>query len=485
MIRRITVFLVLAGILWLPAFLVAQDVEAGVTIHVVQRGETLFRIALRYGTTVDALVALNGIADPTTIQVGQRLLVPSSEPTAAPMPETHVVQPGETLRSIADLYRVSVDELASLNNITDANQIYVGQVLIVTSHSGELATTIPPTVIPTSVPPDDSVDQPSLLYVVQTGDTLFRIARRYGVTVASLAQANSITDPTLIYAGQQLIIPGFETPELALDLPEVISSVDVIPLILVEGQTGEFRITTVSPTNLSATFMGKALSVASDQNNTVHIMLVGVPVFTSPGVYPLELNVVDESGTQTPLSINIQIVSGNYGRESIRLQAGQTDLLDPNVEGPEQNLVQSVMSKFTATRYFDEPMSLPAAAGISSPFGRNRSYNGGPFDHFHSGTDFSGAPGTPVMAAAPGIVVLADHLNIRGNATIIDHGWGVFTGYWHQSAQYVNVGDMVSTGQVIGAIGATGRVTGPHLHWELWVSGVPVDPMQWVKQSFP
>ena len=75
-------------------------------------------------------------------------------------------------------------------------------------------------------------------------------------------------------------------------------------------------------------------------------------------------------------------------------------------------------------------------------------------------------------------------LDVRGNATIIDHGWGIFTGYWHQTEQYVKVGDFVSTGQVIGTIGSTGRVTGPHLHWELWVNGVPVDPMQWVRQSF-
>ncbi|MBZ0288996.1 MAG: M23 family metallopeptidase, partial [Anaerolineae bacterium] len=90
----------------------------------------------------------------------------------------------------------------------------------------------------------------------------------------------------------------------------------------------------------------------------------------------------------------------------------------------------------------------------------------------------------PVLAAAPGRVVLADTLNVRGIATIIDHGWGVYTGYWHQAQQYVQVGQMVTTGQVIGAIGATGRVTGAHLHWELWVGGVAVDPMQWVRLSF-
>ena len=82
-------------------------------------------------------------------------------------------------------------------------------------------------------------------------------------------------------------------------------------------------------------------------------------------------------------------------------------------------------------------------------------------------------------------MVFAQALTVRGNATIIDHGWGVYTGYWHQSVQYVSVGDRVETGQVIGENGHTGRVTGPHLHWEMWVAGVQVDPRQFVNWTFP
>jgi murein DD-endopeptidase MepM/ murein hydrolase activator NlpD len=224
--------------------------------------------------------------------------------------------------------------------------------------------------------------------------------------------------------------------------------------------------------------------VISEQNNTFHTMLVGIPIFTESGIYPLLLSVADASGLIASVAANVQVVAGGYGSESINLLADRANLLDPTIEANEQTLVTGVMSNFTPTRYFDGPMGLPAAATVISPFGTRRAYNGGGFDRFHSGTDFAGAPGTPVLAAAPGIVVLADALNVRGNATIIDHGWGVYTGYWHQTEQYVNVGDYVTTGQVIGTIGATGRVTGAHLHWEIWVSGVPVDPMQWVRQSF-
>jgi murein DD-endopeptidase MepM/ murein hydrolase activator NlpD len=269
-----------------------------------------------------------------------------------------------------------------------------------------------------------------------------------------------------------------------LDLPSVVSGLEVFPLIWVEGETGRLRLTTTTPMTVTGTFLERPLAVVSDPNQSFHIALIGIPVFTAAGIYPLSLSLSESAGGQINLTLNIQIVSGNYGSESITLAGDQSDLLNPNIEVPEQNLLQSIMGKVTPTRYFDGPMGLPAAASVTSPFGLKRSYDGGPFDRFHAGTDFAGAPGSPVLAPASGYVVLSDNLHIRGNATILDHGWGVFTGYWHQTEQYIQVGDFVAAGQVIGTIGSTGRVTGPHLHWELWVGGAAVDPMQWVLQSF-
>lgn len=479
MIQRLLALILVAGILiGLPASVIGQDAaNTGVTIHVVQRGENLFRIALSYGLTVDEIASLNGITDPSNIQVGQRLLVPLNSATTATQPRVHVIQPGETLRSIADLYGITADDLALSNNISDVNTIFVGQVLNIDSES--TATPTAP-VIPN--PSDNIPINP--IYVVATGDTLFRIATSFGVTVNDLARANNIVDPTVIYAGEPLIIPGVEPPQLALDLPPVVSSFDVKPLILVEGRTARIRLVTTAPMNVSGTFLSHSVNVASEMNNTLHTILVGIPVFTDAGVYPLSLLLADGSNQQIKMDVNLQIVSGGYGNETIALSPELGDLLNPNVEGVEYNLLQSLMNAFTPMRYFDGPMGLPAAASITSSFGMKRSYNGGPFDHYHMGTDFAGAPGSPILASASGVVVLADALNVRGNATVIDHGWGVYTGYWHQTEQYVQVGDFVTAGQVIGTIGSTGRVTGPHLHWELWVNGTPVEPMQWVQDSF-
>ncbi|NWF68757.1 MAG: LysM peptidoglycan-binding domain-containing protein [Chloroflexi bacterium] len=489
MSRHLALLIVLLTLLvfMLPAAISAQEAtpvpgasQNNLTIHVVQRGETLFRIALRYGTTVAELAALNGITDPGSIFVGQRLLVPGSAASAPAAPQTHVVQPGETLRSIAELYGTNVEALAALNNIIDVNTIYVGQVLNISAPAA-----------PTPFTQNTVTDQqpasnaPVLIHIVQPGETLFRIATRYGIAVNELASANGISDPSLIYAGQQLVIPGFEPPQLALDLPAPVTGLDVLPLVLIEGEAARIRVTTSESVTMGGTFLSRTLNVISEQNNRQHTMLIGVPLGTTSGVYTLSLTLFKADGIQVPLNINLQILAGGYSTENINLLAGRDNLLEPSVEQAELDIITRVMSSFSPQRYFDGPLGLPAAAAITSPFGVIRSYNGGEASRRHTGTDFAGAPGTSVLAPAPGIVVLADTLNVRGLATVIDHGWGVFTGYWHQAEQYVQVGETVASGQIIGTIGATGRVTGAHLHWELWVSGVPVDPMQWVRLSFP
>src|SRR5690606_12367548 len=414
--------------------------DGGVTIHVVQRGETLYSIAMEYGVTISDLARINGIVNAGNIQVGQRLLVPTGEAEVPALPQTHVVQPGETLRSIANFYNRTVTELTEINHLSNPDTIYVGQELLLVPEATDApateATPLPPTerlptpvpdVPPTAIPEADEAapaGEYTLIHVVQRGETLFRIATAYGVTVNELAQANSIGDPTLIYAGQRLLIPGYEAPELAVDLPAPFTAIDVTPQRLVEGKTARIRITTSTPTLISGTFLGREVSVGSEENNTRHTILQGIPLFTEAGIYPLELVAVDTTNdTVTGYTINLQVAAGPYGREYIRLMAGRDGLLDPNVEQAELNIIEGVMRVFTEPRSINGPMGLPSAATIISPFGTRRSYNGGPFDRFHSGTDFAGAPGTPVLATAPGRVVLADTLNVRGMATVIDHGW--------------------------------------------------------------
>ncbi len=111
---------------------------------------------------------------------------------------------------------------------------------------------------------------------------------------------------------------------------------------------------------------------------------------------------------------------------------------------------------------------------VTAPFGQERLFNG-ELQSRHTGLDLRGAVGEPVRAAARGRVVIARDLYFSGNGVYLDHGRGVYTGYFHLSRILVEEGEIVEPGQVVGEAGATGRVTGPHLHWSLWVAGEALD----------
>ena len=149
--------------------------------------------------------------------------------------------------------------------------------------------------------------------------------------------------------------------------------------------------------------------------------------------------------------------------------------------------MEKVFAGVSPRRLFAAPFSYPLAGALSptSPFGQRRSYSGGPVSSYHAGQDYGAAVGVPVYAPARGVVALAEPLDVRGNAVILDHGWGVFSGFWHLSQIDVAVGQEVDRGQLIGLVGNTGLSTGAHLHWEVQVRSVPVDPIQWTQESFP
>jgi murein DD-endopeptidase MepM/ murein hydrolase activator NlpD len=130
----------------------------------------------------------------------------------------------------------------------------------------------------------------------------------------------------------------------------------------------------------------------------------------------------------------------------------------------------------TTPQLWRETFVLPRESRITSEFGRGREFNG-TITSRHMGTDFAGAVGAPVRAANRGVARIVDAFFYGGNVVYLDHGAGLTTAYLHLSAQAVAAGDTVERGQVIGRVGATGRVTGPHLHLIVRYGDVTVDPM--------
>ncbi len=131
-------------------------------------------------------------------------------------------------------------------------------------------------------------------------------------------------------------------------------------------------------------------------------------------------------------------------------------------------------------RLWSAPIRVPRDSRITSAYGGAREFNGRVTSR-HLGTDFAGAVGTPVAAAARGVVALVADFYLAGRAVYLDHGAGLVTGYFHLSQADVAEGDSVAAGQRIGAVGRTGRVTGPHLHWIMRYGGISVDPMTLVE----
>jgi len=177
----------------LPTPVLPTPAPVGPTFtYIVKPGDTLYSIARRYGTSVDVLVSLNSLSNADDIKVGQELQIPGTAPTPVPTPvpapQVHIVQKGDTLYSIARYYGVTPAELAAVNGITDPDRIYVGQRLVIPAGGVE------PTPIPRT-------------HVVQAGETLLEIALRYGVTMQALQTANNISDPDHIEVGQVLVIP--------------------------------------------------------------------------------------------------------------------------------------------------------------------------------------------------------------------------------------------------------------------------------------
>jgi murein DD-endopeptidase MepM/ murein hydrolase activator NlpD len=202
--------------------------------------------------------------------------------------------------------------------------------------------------------------------------------------------------------------------------------------------------------------------------------LMPIAVKDSPGTFPIDFLAAD--GT-TLASVTLTIRKTIFPSQNVNL-APQIEALHSTPE--EMQTLTTFRDSVSDVKYWDDPLAAPLLGCIISPFGVARLHNGKPTGEFHGGIDQRAAQGTPIRAVAAGVVKIVQPFNVLGGTVAIDHGQGLETMYLHMSKLNVAVGALVKKGDVIGYAGATGRATGPHLHWVVYVNGVPQNPQQWV-----
>jgi len=245
------------------------------------------------------------------------------------------------------------------------------------------------------------------------------------------------------------------------------------PATLTQGALFRVRVSGVAPgSELTGSVAGEALHFSADS--------VPESIAAAAIDSPDSLTVVVRCGGSDSVVAHLRTKSGNYPIERLRVAPAfgrpPDSATAARIERESKRAVDVAKGAHTTPRLWTGPFTHPRDSRITSGFGGGREYNGA-ITSRHMGTDFAGATGAPVLAANRGVVRIVDAFFYGGNVVYVDHGAGLSSAYLHLSKQLVAAGDTVQRGQTIGHVGATGRVTGPHLHFIVRYGSVTVDPL--------
>lgn len=447
----------------------AQD-QNQYPVYIIQSGDTLTSIAGQFDVSLDELISINNISDSDIVTVGSQLIIPGLQGLTGVI-TTSPVQLGENLKGLTIKYKISADLLMKLNHLTSPGEINAGSSLI--------------------LPVDVTSQAPAPIAKFNDLQTLLEVAALHQTTIWNLVEQNDFKNQLSVLPGDLLYSKETNDTTQISAIDPKLTQVKIFPLPLVQGQTFEISVDSPQPVILQGNLNGLPLHFFTTERNQ-QVSLQGIHAMADTGLVPFSLSGTFADGSSFSFEQSVLLISGDYPSDEPLTVDPAT--IDPTVTQPEQDFVNNLTSKSNPIRYWSGMFQSPAVyQEYNSLFGDRRNYNDGALLSFHSGLDFAGGMGLPIVAPADGVVVFAGPLTIRGNATFIDHGWGVYSAYFHQSEIDVKAGDKVTTGQEIGKVGNTGRVNeagafigaGAHLHWEIWVNGIQVDPFQWLNTQYP
>jgi murein DD-endopeptidase MepM/ murein hydrolase activator NlpD len=247
-----------------------------------------------------------------------------------------------------------------------------------------------------------------------------------------------------------------------------------------QGSIGIVEVRSESPlASVDGSLAGDQLLFWHDDEARLFQALLGVDLYESPGAVSLRARAVLESGSAADCLLELSIVDGAFPVQRLAVAPGYVELSPEDGARSQREAAElkRIFSTTTPERLWQRGFRPPVDGhGPSGSFGKRRVFNNQPRSP-HSGEDFSAPAGAPVLATARGRVALAKDLFFLGTTVVLDHGFGLYSFYGHLSAIGVEPGALVEGGAVLGKVGATGRVTGAHLHWGVRLGDARVNPM--------
>jgi murein DD-endopeptidase MepM/ murein hydrolase activator NlpD len=449
----------LLGTVIYPVVAQSSNQAAG-PIYIVQQGDSLNEIAIRFGLSAEEIQTANGIDDPNSLFIGQNLLIPGLEGVTGIL-TSEILPLGMSLNNLSRQYQVDLNDLMTLNRLTSPSEIIAGVTFIlpINENNNQQPITTPP-----------------------SGASALETAIRSGISPWVLVESNQLLSTWDLLPGETIYINQELEHNDSSMLKFINISVNQLPII--QGETLHIKISTLKPMEIRGDFNGETLHFFSENDNEYH-SFHGIHALAEPGVYSLAISAQDSDGNLLNFDQLVLLASGLYGNEWVSID--DLTYLDEEKIADEDAYLQPFMQQITNTRHWEGQFQFPVDEPcLSSPFGLRRNFNDGLLFYYHTGLDFRVcAQNLNIYAPAAGMVIIAEEMFTKGKSVYLDHGWGVVSGYAHLEEIMVNVGDFVQPRDLIGIIGDTGRSAGPHLHFELVISGTPVNPLTWLNQTFP
>ncbi len=260
-------------------------------------------------------------------------------------------------------------------------------------------------------------------------------------------------------------------------------AITLTPAVVEAGSPELVRVVAVGATAVDGEWMGHTLEFFRGRDGKTWFALAGADVEAAAGPSKLKIS-VKAGGAASAITQTVEIHEAHYRTGTLSVAP---QFVEPGPEAlkeiqAESALKAKVFAASAATPLWSGDFRAPVAAQATDSFGTRRTFNG-KLASVHKGMDFRAHMGTPVHAGNSGVVVLARRLYYEGNCVAIDHGMGLYTISMHLSRMDVKEGAQVVKGQRLGLSGATGRVTGPHLHWAVRWEGTYLDPAKLLRMD--